>query len=403
MALEQRTIQEINDLIIDQLEVQIGQTIPILPKAFARVLAKVLSGVFIILYKDAGWIFLQIFVSTASFQEVNIFGKTLIPLVEWGRLLGIGDPEPATQAILDIDLTVLSIGQPLPSGTQFISNLNGLTYITQQSYTLSTNPFTIEVICVTSGTQGNLSPGDVLSIANSIGIIEDDATVNALTTAAVDAETEEEYRQRVVERFQLQPQGGALADYRIWAQDAPGVYQTYPYSGDDPADVLVYVAGDPAIYPDRVPDSALLLSVGNVIDYDPDTGLATRRPVTAIIDPLGDGSYNNIKSIVLKSFDVDVIDLVISDIDNIKQQIKDAVTTYFLNRDPFIDGLSLPPLTNVISQANLISIVDDIVSGNGGTFTTVIIELGGFETPQYTLGQGEISKLLSMSFDGVPF
>jgi hypothetical protein len=71
MALETRTIAEINDLIINQIEAQIGQTIPVLPKAFVRILAKVIAGMGIILYKVAGWIFLQLFVSTASFARLQ--------------------------------------------------------------------------------------------------------------------------------------------------------------------------------------------------------------------------------------------------------------------------------------------------------------------------------------------
>lgn len=401
MSLENRTINEINQLIINQLETQLNETFPLLPKAFIRVLAKILAGVYIILYKVAGWIFLQIFVSTASFSEVTIFGKKLTPLIEWGKLIGIGDPEPATQATLTLDLTVLSISSTLLSGTQFISNINGLTYITQQSYTLTTNPFSIEVICVKAGTQGNLQASDIVTLANTLGIIEDDAVVTALANAGINAESEDDYRQRIIERFQLQAQGGALADYRIWAQDADGVKQTYIYTGD-PADVIIYVEGDPDIYPDRVPDGALLLSVGSVIDFDPDTGLSTRRPVTAIIDPVGDQTYTNIKSIILKEFSVEVTNLVIDNEAEIKTQIDDALTSYFLNREPFIDGLSLPPKTNIVSQANVIGVVDDIVNANGGTFTTAIVSVGGFVTAQYTLGEGEISKLDVLIINGVP-
>ena len=68
MALENKTVAEINELIIDQLEAAFNQVIPILPKNFCRVLAKIFAGVFIILYKTSQWIFLQIFVSTASFK-----------------------------------------------------------------------------------------------------------------------------------------------------------------------------------------------------------------------------------------------------------------------------------------------------------------------------------------------
>ena len=50
MALDTPTIAEISANIISQIEASINQTIPLLPKAFTRVLAKVLGAVFIILY-----------------------------------------------------------------------------------------------------------------------------------------------------------------------------------------------------------------------------------------------------------------------------------------------------------------------------------------------------------------
>lgn len=66
MALNPPTIDEIRDSIVSQIEASIGQTVPLLPKAFIRVLAKVLAAAILVLYKYGGFIFLQIFVSTAS-------------------------------------------------------------------------------------------------------------------------------------------------------------------------------------------------------------------------------------------------------------------------------------------------------------------------------------------------
>ena len=100
--------------------------------------------------------------------------------------------------------------------------------------------------------------------------------------------------------------------------------------------------------------------------------------------------------------EVEVTDLVIDDIVNISLQIKSALISYFLDREPFITGLSLPPNKNVISQANVIGVVDDIVRANNGTFTTAIVTLSGFVTAQYTLGEGELSKLLSLEVNGSP-
>ena len=90
MSLQTPTTAEISANIIAQLETTLNQTIPLLPKSFLRVLSKTLGAVFILLYKYGGFIFLQQFVATASIKETIINGVTVKPLVEWGRLIGIG-------------------------------------------------------------------------------------------------------------------------------------------------------------------------------------------------------------------------------------------------------------------------------------------------------------------------
>lgn len=401
MALENRSIQDINDLIINQLESQLNKTFPLLPKSFIRVLSKTLAGIFIILYKTAGWIFLQIFVSTASYTDINILGKIINPLKEWGRLVGVGDPIPAVQTELELSIAVNDIGSILYAGTQFTSTLNGILYITQENYTLSTDPYTIEVIAVTGGEIGNLDDGDTLSSINTLGIIDNITTISDTLVTGVDLEDEANYRRRIIERFQQQPQGGAYSDYRIWASDVAGVQQTYIYSGDPPSNVLVYVAGDPDIYVDRVADSALLLAVADAILYDPDTGMATRKPVTAIIDPDGDESYANIVSISNVTFDVEITSLV-CEID-INDTIYEALVEYFGSSEPFIEGLSIPPNRGTVTQANVVGIVNDIVKANSGTFLTAILSISGVISTNYSLLEGELAKLGTLTINGVGY
>ena len=120
MPLQTPTTKQINDNIIAQLEASLNQTIPLLPKAFLRVLAKVLAGVFILLYKYGGWNSLQQFVETASFAETEINGRTLNPLLTWGRQVGVGDPAAATQAELIVDIVVENQTGFLPSGSQLV-------------------------------------------------------------------------------------------------------------------------------------------------------------------------------------------------------------------------------------------------------------------------------------------
>lgn len=406
MSLEVRTIQQVNDLIYNQLESQFAKTFPIFPKSFIRVLSKTLAGVFIVLYKTSGWIFKQIFVQFASFEDVTINGKIINPLKEWGRLVGVGDPNEATQAELTISLTVNSIGETLFAGTQFTNTTNGVIYITQQNYTLSANPTAVSVIAITAGTIGNLTPGtDILTAVNTLGIIENDASITTLDVTAVDAETETAYRRRIIERFQLQPQGGAYADYRIWASDVAGVLQTYIYAGDPPSNVLVYVAGVPASYINRVADSALLLAVANAIEYDPDTGLADRRPIGAVIDPAGDGSYTNITSISNVTFDVEITSLSIdADIlDDVKEDIYNALDDYFEEREPYIEGLSIPPKKGNITQGNVMGIVNDIVASNSGTFLSAIVSISGVVQSNYALQEGELALFGALTINGVGY
>lgn len=204
-----RTIAQIEQLIIDQLEAQFNFVIPLLSKAFNRTLARVLAAVWMINYKFGNWMLLQLFVSTASFKSITIFGKTITPLIEWGRLIGVGDPLPATAARLSIDVTVNSPAETLPSGTQFVSSINGLTYITDLAYVLVGPVDTIEVVCTQPGSQGNLEAGDPISLVNPLGIIDRDAVVNSVVVSGVDPETETDYRARV-EYILLNPAEGRI-------------------------------------------------------------------------------------------------------------------------------------------------------------------------------------------------
>lgn len=398
MALQQKTTQEIYDLIIAQMKSELGQNISILPKSFISILATVLAGVYMILYKSCNWIFLQIFVSTASYEEVNILGKSISPLVEWGRLIGVGDPSPASQSIVSARVKVIQKNNSIFSGTQFISSLNGLTYITTKSYTFEKDEETIFLTCVEAGAKGNLQEGDILNIANSTGFIEDSVEVISLVQVGVDKESEDNYRKKIKERFQLQPEGGALADYRNWANETQGVQNSYIYTGGA-GEVIVYVLADSSIYPNRIPDSALLKKVGQNIDVDPATGLATRRPVTAIIDPDGDESYKNIRAVKVVEFDVEVLTLEVSAKAEVYKLIKEAITDYFLEREPYLRGLSLPPAKNIINETNIIAIIDDILKNYNGNFVGVKNLLNDEITSKYTLKEGEVAKLKSLTIN----
>ena len=392
MSLTTPTTKEISDNIIAQLEASLNQTIPLLPKSFLRVLAKVLAGVFILLYKYGGFMFLQIFVQTASANETIVNGKSIIPLTEWGRLIGVGDPVAATQAELLIDITVENQVGSLPSGTQLVSALNGVTYITIGAVLLDAAIVQANIRAVSdqsggggAGAIGNLDPGAIVSFANPLANVARDTVVDSQVVTGANAEATEVYRQRIIDRFQKRPQGGAYVDYEIWGEEVAGVINVYPYTSDNPGQVDVWVEANTDTDPDGIPTTAQLEAVLDSINLD-ENGLASRRPANALA---------NTFAITRVGFDCTVTGLTVDNLATVQANIQTAITEFFLDAEPFIDGLTIPPRFDRITRSALIGLVEDIVSAANGTFTTVQFvqtTLGG-SLELYVLQQGEKAKL----------
>lgn len=364
------TTSELNATIIAQLEASLNQAIPLLPKSFLRVLAKVLAGVNIILYKYAGFMFLQIFVDTATIDETEINGVIVSPLVAWGRLIGVGDPTKATNAEMTVEVTVTNQTGTLPSGSQLLGATNGITYLTTAPVLLNAATVSVAVIAAGdqaggngSGTIGNLQIGDALSFANPLPNIDSGAVVTAVITTAADAEDTEVYRQRVKDRFQKRPQGGAYADYEIWAEEVEGIVNAYPYTSACPGQVDVYVEATEASSgsADGIPTDAQLQAVLDSIELN-SVGLATRRPANALA---------NTFPITRTEFVAVVNNLIVDDQPQTQTDITQGVSEYMLDREPFIAGLSVPPRRDRISNSGVSGLVEDIVSAANGVFSSV--------------------------------
>ena len=397
MSLQTPTTKQISDNIIAQLEASLNQTIPLLPKSFLRVLAKALAGVFVLLYKYGGFMFLQMFVQTATDSETTINGKAVQPLLQWGRLIGVGDPAPATNAELLIDITVETQTGVLPSGTQLVSTDNGVTYITIGAILLNAAVVQATVRAASdqaggggAGAIGNLDADAILSFANPLANVSRNALVVSQTVTGADGEGTEAYRQRIIDRFQKRPQGGAYADYEQWGEEPAGIINVYPYTSDCPGQVDVYVEATPESSgdPDGIPTGAQLSEVLDSINFD-QNGMATRRPANALA---------NTFAITRTGFDVRVTGLQVDNLAQVQQSITAAINEYFTSRAPYIIGLTIPPRQDRITESAVAGGVDDIVSASGGIFGGVIIDQGPVSVDIYSLGVGEKAKVLSVSY-----
>jgi uncharacterized phage protein gp47/JayE len=398
---DNKSIEEIRILLINSIQQKFNNSLKILPKSFTKVLAIILAGVFIIAYKQIGWFFLQIFPDKAYFGEINVLGSRVRPLVKWGVLLGLGEPRKGSQWAGNARITVTQINSVLNIGTQLKSDLTGKIYLTDENKILENISETINIICSDSGTAGNLEPGEQLYFVNPLGNVKKEAQVETVTQEAADDETEAEYRYRVINRWRMQPQGGALADYRIWGMEVPGVLNIYPYNDiNTPSGVLIYVSGLPSIYADRIPSPALLIAVGKACTYNPETGKATRKPLTATIDPAGDETYLNVNPVNVIEFDVYIEGLTGMPALEFSRLVKPLIGEYFLGREPYNRGLSDDNnRTDLVSKNNVSSVVDQVSVLHKAEFENVIMKRAEIIIPLYTLGQGELCKLGNLYID----
>lgn len=142
-------------------------------------------------------------------------------VLAWADILGLTRVQATSAA-----LTVTFTGTPatsLPSGTEVV-DANGNAYTTDSTTAIGGGgSVTTAVTASFTGTEGNLDPGATLTLSAAISGIDSTATVATLATAAVDLETIEALRTRVLVRMRRRGatgnQGNA-ADYETWTREA---------------------------------------------------------------------------------------------------------------------------------------------------------------------------------------
>lgn len=393
------TTAQLSANIVASVSAAISQSVPLLPKAFVRVLAKALAAALVILYKRADFIGLQWFVATASTGVTTFNGQSLVPLIEIGRQIGVGDPTVATQAEVVCAISVQVQTGGLAAGTQIIG-ANGVTYLLVGSVLLNAATVSGTFRAASdqtggdgAGAIGNLPVSSVLSFANPLANVSRTVTITSINVVGANAENLDiDYRRRVLDRWQKRPQGGALADYEQWAETVPGIINVYPYTGAVPGTVDLYSEATVASSgsPDGIPTAPQLAAVLAAVEFD-DNGLASRRPAGAFVYSL---------PITRTKFDVEVEGLAgVADPAQVQADIDDAVGAYFASGEPFINGLTVPPRRDRLTRSRIIGLVDDIVAAANGTFTTARFNVVGFGSIEsYVLGRGEKSAVNSVVY-----
>jgi uncharacterized phage protein gp47/JayE len=394
MTTPRKTAQEIADLMVSQLETSFSQAVPLLPKAFIRVMAKVCGLAFVALFQFAGFIALQMVVKYASDREFTVGGITYNPLNEWGALAGltrgVGARSEGT-----ITVTVLSPGGTLYSGTALVNAETEQTYITVGDVTITAGAITATVRAGTYSEAADLDVSMVLSFVSAPANLEKDTVVATVTVAGADPEDTEDWRGRIMQFFAARPQGGAYADYWEWGNEVEGVANIYPFSGGTPAiptsgpgQVDVYVKADVG---DGTAGAPLLASVEDAIELNGSTGLASRRPVNA---------YVNVASIYLTTMDAVVAGLYVDpgEVTATRADIEEALENYLLNRENYIVGISYPPRRDIVMASEAAGVAARVAAANGGYITGLTLSIGGTPYDIYSLNEGEQVRIGTVSW-----
>ena len=385
MAYNIPTLQELYAAHLARLESQLGQSAPTNDKAFLRILALTEAAQDIGLYKYAADRAKQNLAITATGEDLDRLGQNEGVVRKTATTAQVTATLPANTGTL------------IPSTIDFIADANGLLYRPITDVTAIADVATLTLQCGESGVAGQLEIGDTLEIASQIAGANTTATVTAIVVIGIDAESDADYRPRVLFAQRAITGGANATDHKIWSEEVTGVKRAFPYSGrpaDEgtsyPGNRQVYIEATTDIDADGYAPSWLLSDVRTAINYDPVTG-ESRAPLG-----LTDATLF-LRSISRTTMHTEIRDLTVdSDKESAcKADITSALTLYYDSIVPFVDGVDLTQeRSDTITSMTVGNVVQDVLSAYGATASSVGFGIAvGVYLPQYVLGTGELAKI----------
>lgn len=378
------TTQQIYNNIIADLEAQYNITIPFIGKSFLRAYASVLAAQLKLVYLLVGKVQKNIFVDTADPQAQ---GGTLerFGFVKLNRY-----PFKATQGTYEIQ-AVGTVGAVIPAGTTFKSDDDSVNpaylFILDTQYTL-VSPFKFNVRALTAGLESQMNVSETMTVTAPLSNIDSKFTVTAEITEPQVAEGIEDYRRKAIDAYRLEPQGGAGADYRLWASDAQGVKQSYPYAATgngNQVNLFIEANINDSTDGKGTPSAQILTDVQSQIE-DPTADRPSRKPITDTV------SY-----LAITPLDVDITinsgSFTAAQQTLIDNSIEDALTDI----RPFVSSIDVLANKNDIFDTNkIISLILEAVPGS--SFGSIDLVVDGNTVSTFTFSDGDIPNLNTVTY-----
>ncbi len=335
----------------------------------------------------------------------NLFPDTATVAEEGGELERLGqiylnrNPKNATSGVYKILLQGEKdsiIRQDLSFKSNEGSRSPDNLFVTDSSYTLKGDNDTIIIRSLKGGVDSRLYTEDELTITEPVLGVNQLVKVVEIIEDPKEKESIPAYRQSILDAIQLEPQGGAKTDYRLWASDAQGVRKVYPYVKEGDAGVVqVFVEAfeKDSIDSKGTPSEVTLNEVLSVIEFDPDDTRPIyergRRPIQAIVEAL---------PILLVPIDVIITDLFDST-KLIQKTIQTNLKDYLLEVRPYIAGTDLRRNKNdILYAARLQSVVTDVMD-KGNYFSDFMMQVSGVEKNTYEFTGAFIPYLRNLTFN----
>lgn len=369
------TILQLYNQLVSSVESNMNITISPTLKAFLSPFLLSIATALWALYLFGGDIQKNIFVDTCDIATLIRYGEVYL-----GR-----PPYPAVQGkynVVCVGTTGSVITAPLIIKSDDSSTSPGMLFILDTSYTLDGISNEFEIRALEAGDGSQLTIGDTLTFTSPVSGVDSIVTVTLETTQPQASENIEDYRDKVIESIRLETQGGAGADYRLWANEVQGIVQTYPYTSNIPTEVNLYIEAD---NPTGIPTLTDLQNVEDAIEL-PTVDRPARKPIS---------DRPNYLPITPKSIDVSIANfsgVSLGEQADTTLLITNAITDYLADVRPFVDSIDVLAEKNDYFDTNaIVSII--LAARPGSVFGAVTMTIDAIPTASFTFEFGDIPKL----------
>lgn len=384
------TLKELYDSILSNIQQELGVEFNSLGKYVLIAIASVQAAKIKLIYLMIAKLQKNIFVDTA---DSELKGGTL---ERFGRIKIGRDPFQATFAKYQCQVNG-TIGATIKALTTFISDDTSLNpsvlFILENDFVLITGYDTIELKALESGTIGKLSINDKLTATSPLLNVDNSVIVTSELIAPTNKENIEEYRQKVINSFRVEPQGGSSADYILWSKDAIGCKAVYPFAksgGNNEVNLYVEANVNDSTDGFGTPSNSILDNVESVVNLDPDSlkplSERGRKPLNVIVNYL---------PIIPKSVIITIVNTNLTA--NDQSLIFEAIKQFIDSVRPFVSSSDILENKNDLINGYLIGNVINGVVPNA-IYTGITINVDSVDTTFYQFIESEIPYLQNLIF-----